>query len=430
MKKVHLLQVLMKSVENLLKVLMKKNPLGSKLGVANPRLHRSFEKKKNSDDIVRYSLEIERKLLNILMHPFHMLGNIYASTSSQNFYSFFGLFWCIPENLRNNFARSFETHFYGEHSLYVLGFQPNPDPGDFFQKFFCIDSSPGSAEGIGPGSDPSDSSLGQPNQEKNPVLNHMAPRQLPGVYLICCTKNNKYYFGQSQNVSARLSQHKSRLGRKLHEIQELQNDLNLYGEKNFEFFAVSFFERGSSKEERVELENKYVNQFQECCSNKFLKTSHKKENNPFWGKKHTKETTQQISKSLRETAGERLSNGLPITLDGVSYSSLSEASRQTSHSRDTIRRWLRDEQNTRCFYTHNISKDVSEQKPKTRLNDPSLPYASQNTGLAKAVNIYGTIYPSIAEAARQRDCSRSNIQRLLRTFPEDCFFIKLPPPEK
>jgi hypothetical protein len=48
----------------------------------------------------------------------------------------------------------------------------------------------------------------------------------------------------------------------------------------------------------------------------------------------------------------------------------------------------------------------------------------ENTGLRKEVSIYGVTYSSIAEAARQRNCSRSNIQRLLRNHPQDCFIIK------
>ncbi len=48
-----------------------------------------------------------------------------------------------------------------------------------------------------------------PQRQDNPVPIRMAPRQLPGVYMILCLVNNKRYYGESKNVSARLSQHKS-----------------------------------------------------------------------------------------------------------------------------------------------------------------------------------------------------------------------------
>ena len=46
-----------------------------------------------------------------------------------------------------------------------------------------------------------------------------------------------------------------------------------------------------------------------------------------------------------------------------------------------------------------------------------------NTGQTKKISLYGEIYDSIADAARTRNCSRSNIQRLLRSYPNDCFII-------
>nr|ALO21640.1 putative GIY YIG homing endonuclease [Stephanosphaera pluvialis] len=39
----------------------------------------------------------------------------------------------------------------------------------------------------------------------NPVLNRLLPRQKPGLYMIRCDVNDKRYYGESKNVSARLN---------------------------------------------------------------------------------------------------------------------------------------------------------------------------------------------------------------------------------
>jgi group I intron endonuclease len=129
------------------------------------------------------------------------------------------------------------------------------------------------------------------------VLSLKPARQLPGVYLIRCKKNNKCYFGESQNVSTRLSQHKSLLRKNRHGLEDLRQDFQLYGEENFEFGALFYFERGCSKETRVKLEMEYVTKFKELCYNKHDKTSRSFENNPFWNKQHTQQTREQISAS-------------------------------------------------------------------------------------------------------------------------------------
>ena len=365
------------------------------------------------------------------MHPFHMLGNLYASISEQNTQNFFGLFYTVAQYFRSVFRNS-ETRLYGENSLALSGVSSRINTLAGFQHFFCVDSLNNSHEK----NEKSLSSVPEKeNKENNPVLQLIAPQQLPGIYLIRCKKNNKCYFGQSQNVSTRLSQHKSRLRQNRHDLDELQQDFILYGEQHFEFFAIFYFERSCSKEQRVELETQYINQFQKSCYNKFNKTSHKKENNPFWGKKHSPETIQQISKSIRENNQNSAPSGRSVSLNGTVYPSITESSKQTSHSRDTIRRWLLDKKKPSCFFLQNDSSCFSLSEEQENPDQPFVDLAAgenfkpvsfmnENTGFPKKVSLYGVAYTSIAEAARQRECSRTNIQRLLRTFPKDCFFIE------
>jgi group I intron endonuclease len=252
----------------------------------------------------------------------------------------------------------------------------------------------------------------------NPVPNRMAPRQLPGVYMILCLKNNKRYYGQSQNISSRLSNHKSRLRRNFHEVPELQRDFNLYGENFFEFSAI-YLSRDCTKQKLEALELEYIARHYDLCYNKLDTSSRKKENNPYWGKQHSEATRTQISRSLIEN--QKLQNrppeGLAIRLKGELYPSISEASRQTNHSRDTIRRWLNDRNNLDCVQIDTSQSYISQNS----LYKEDCLY--KNTGKKKPMSLYGVKYASFAEAAKQLKCSHLNIQRLLKTDSENCFFL-------
>ena len=245
-----------------------------------------------------------------------------------------------------------------------------------------------------------------------PVPKRMAPRQRPGVYIILCIKNNKRYYGESVNVSARLSQHKSRLRRNIHEIPELQHDWNLYGEIFFDFSAV-YMCLNCDRAERKAIELKYISQQLAVCYNKFAQTSRKKQNNPFWGKKHTEQTKKQISRSLYENYQNRVPEGIQVLLNNQIYPSISEASRQTTHSRDTIRRWLNDPKNKNC------------QKLIENNREPNIIVKNnqKKRGLAKPISLDGTKYQSISDASKKLNCSRANIQRRLKTDKKNCFFL-------
>jgi len=256
-----------------------------------------------------------------------MLGEFYASPSVQHSllidsinykdsWTFLG-FW-IPKNLVNE-KRGIATRLNGE----------NLDQLAFFYE--------------------NNSSSNAKENQDNPVPNRMFPRQSPGVYIILCLANNKRYYGQSRNVSARLSQHKSRLRNNKHEVTELQRDFNIYGEENFEFSYV-FVSRDFPLDKRKAMEVELIARFigMGLCYNKISAINHIKENNPFYGHSHSEETRRQMSESKLQSNLEKPQQGIAILLNGVVYPSISKASQETKHSRDTIRRWLNDENHKNC----------------------------------------------------------------------------------
>jgi len=244
------------------------------------------------------------------------------------------------------------------------------------------------------------------SSRNNPVPERIAPRQLPGIYMILCVYTNKRYYGLSSNISARLSQHKSRLRRNIHEIPELQRDWNLYGETNFQF-SVVFISKDATKEELEALEMEHISRNHNICYNKWLPASRKKQDNPFWGQEHTQESRDQISRSLRESYQTNPQQGLGIQLKGKIYPSIAEAARQTTHSRDTIRRWLNDPNNPNCIL---IDENQKTSKAAADSEKTKAPPSNKN----RPVRVDGVLYPSIGEAARQTGYSRTILQRRLK----------------
>jgi hypothetical protein len=358
---------------------------------------------------------------NILMHPFHMLGSIYASPTAHSTLVGCALhgFW-VPRNLVVDKSR-FETCLNGGSSS---SFSRNCQTLCFFG---LSQENTGNTENSPP--EPCSGSEIENSTKNNLVPNRMAPRQLPGLYMILCLRNNKRYYGESKNVSVRLSQHKSRLRGNHHEVRELQFDFNLYGEESFEFSAI-WLDRNSTQEQRLALEIEMIARFNELCYNKFTKLNRKKENNPFWGRTHSAETIAQMSRSRRESSQLSLPEGLPVNVKGTIYPSISEASRATNHSRDTLRRWLNDPTNLDCVAVDNSQPRQNKNTgslnsaPNGSLHNAQVDPLVANQGVAKKLSLYGTIYESITSAARERGCTRANIQRLLRTYPDECFIIK------
>lgn len=181
-----------------------------------------------------------------------------------------------------------------------------------------------------------------------------------GIYTISCLKNEKYYIGESKNVTARLCAHKNKLRRNIHENRELQSDFNKYGEQFF-LFQKLIFGNGVDKNTRLQLENLilltlkpqnryniYINwKKRDECINSFFNKTHTEEArklqsiakkntiSPFKGRNQSNEVKQMLSKiNSSKTTIERRK---PVIIDSIYYESISEASQKTGLNRRLIR---------------------------------------------------------------------------------------------
>lgn len=181
-----------------------------------------------------------------------------------------------------------------------------------------------------------------------------------GIYLISCIKKQKYYIGESDNVSSRLCAHKNKLRRNIHENKELQSDYNQYGENHF-LFQKLIFKYGIDKDKRLELEtiilltlkpeqryNIYINwKKRDKITNSFFGKKHSYEArqvqsfakkgkiSPFKGKTQNNEIKKMLSQiNSKKTTIERRK---PVVIDSIYYESISEASQKTGLNRRLIR---------------------------------------------------------------------------------------------
>ena len=178
-----------------------------------------------------------------------------------------------------------------------------------------------------------------------------ASRQ-PGIYMILCIANDYRYIGETSNISSRLASHKRDLRRKIHNNENLQKDFNLYGESFFEFTVLYIGSEWGNKETRVSSEAQLILSNIDKCYNTYAYMSERVGLlNGFHGIKHSEATKQLMSEQKKGIPNDVL--GRKISILGIEYVSLAEASRQLGHSRKLIRMRVNDPQFVDWYATGN-----------------------------------------------------------------------------
>ena len=138
----------------------------------------------------------------------------------------------------------------------------------------------------------------------------------PGIYKIVCQKTNCIYYGQTSCFLRRCFQHLKLLKDHCHPCKRLQEDFNLYSQRNFTFeiISIEYSLQQRLKEETTLIEN----------------TFEKKLYNP--------KNSTPIFKYKPRIAQK-------IQINGILYPSIAEASRQLNRSSRTIRKYLDDPRN-------------------------------------------------------------------------------------
>ena len=173
-------------------------------------------------------------------------------------------------------------------------------------------------------------------EKDNSVPSRIGSRKQSGIYSIRCVKNNKRYYGESKNISGRLASHKSMLNRGIHPNFVLQYDWNRYGFSSFEFQVLFMGDQWSASSIRRAKETELIILNRSLTYNILESHSNPGGLNPFWKKTHTPETKKKISDALKNKPNDLL--GRRVSIKGIIYPSIAEASRQTGVARKTIRK--------------------------------------------------------------------------------------------
>lgn len=165
----------------------------------------------------------------------------------------------------------------------------------------------------------------------------------PGIYMILCVANDYRYIGETSNVASRLAGHRRDLRRKIHSNENLQKDFNLYGEMFFEFTPLYIGFGWDDKEKRLANEAQLIINNIDKCYNTYAYMSERVGLiNGFHRRKHSEETKRLMSEQKRGIPNDVL--GRKISILGIEYVSIAEASRRLGHSRKLIRTRVKDPQ--------------------------------------------------------------------------------------
>nr|YP_009184719.1 putative GIY YIG homing endonuclease [Oogamochlamys gigantea]YP_009184758.1 putative GIY YIG homing endonuclease [Oogamochlamys gigantea]ALO62834.1 putative GIY YIG homing endonuclease [Oogamochlamys gigantea]ALO62841.1 putative GIY YIG homing endonuclease [Oogamochlamys gigantea] len=190
-------------------------------------------------------------------------------------------------------------------------------------------------------------------KEDNSVPNRIKTRKQPGLYMIHCSLNDWRYYGESSNVSGRLSSHRSMLNRGIHPNRGLQMDWEKYGEENFSFIVLYLGQQWEIAEIRRGKEMELIVLDREICYNILEGSPGEKsgEKNPFWNRVHRPETKKKISEAMKGLPFGHTKDelGLKVSIHGIVYPSIAEASRQTGMARKTIRQKVHDPKETNFY---------------------------------------------------------------------------------
>lgn len=279
----------------------------------------------------------------------------------------------------------------------------------------------------------------------------MARETICGIYKITNLVNGKVYIGQSLDIYKRWEEHKYNINYSKYSGILLYKAFNKYGLNNFKFEIVEVCEE-------YELDNKekfYIDYFNSYIGfdnsngynmtlggegqtgikwteerkrkrsklmkgrspwNKGLKYHNQKmkgrfvkENNPFYGKKHTKEAIEKIRKAA---LNRKPYNRIKVVCDGIIFESITECAKFYNINPTTLSDWL----SGKCGASELFIKMGLETIPPSNKIRPTRRAFGEANSSAKQVICLTTnkIYPTITEACKDTGANINTIIKVCK----------------
>lgn len=194
---------------------------------------------------------------------------------------------------------------------------------------------------------------------------------LPGLYLIYCLENQRFYVGESTNVSIRLGQHYRELKEQTHFCSALLADWQRLEPEQFIFLILDAGPGWSETGQRKAKETEIVQLNQARVYNQI---------------------------SIRNFGSMR-----PVLHNQTLYASVSEASRKTKISPTQLRRYLTNPGNKEWVYADVFGDFIG-------------------SGSAKSVSVNGIVYRSVRNAAINMNIDRKTLRNILTSGKDPNIF--------
>ena len=229
-----------------------------------------------------------------------------------------------------------------------------------------------------------------------------------GVYKISNTlcPEGKYYIGYSRNIMKRWEQHRYDLKTKRHSNVRMQRAYEKYGS---ECFTYEILQECETEEEAKNVELSYLED---------LTIRDKLYNLIFVNDKgliyHSDESLMNMSQSQKESymKGRVIANKRSIIINGITYPSINEASRQLGMSNCNITYRLKSSKYTNYEYD-GYENEISEET-RIKLRD-ALKLRKAKPCNYRNISIDNIVYVSVTEAARKLGVHRPTIYERIKS---------------
>lgn len=234
-------------------------------------------------------------------------------------------------------------------------------------------------------------------------------KSIIGVYKISNTlcPEGKYYIGYSRNIMKRWEHHRYELKTKRHGNFHMQRVYDKYGS---ECFTYEILKECENEEEAKQIEASYLHDL--SIRDKLYNLIFVNDNGFIY---HSDESLMNMSQGQKESykKGRVIANKRSIIINGITYPSINEASRQLGMIASNITYRLKSSKYTNYEY-YGYENEISEEtriklSTSGKLRKPIKPNNFKN------ISIDNIVYESVTDAARKLGVHRTTIYERIKS---------------